>query len=449
MISFLSLLMAIVMAFLFPSVERVRAVPAQTTQMPPGVGGFISPNLSYVATLPLDSPGVGARVVQIGKQRRLYVTGVRGLTIYDVTKPELPMVLGHLELPNWENEDVAVSKDGSTVLISEWTGTYMHVIDASNPLAPKPVGFIPNNAGHVVSCVDDPCNWVYGSEGSIIDLRDKTKPTLLARGWAAQLGLPKNGHNVERDEAGIVWTDTRPIAALDVRDPAKPRLIATGQSPAEARTAYQHNLMRPGAAQYKQRNRDETYVPPSNGLRAGEVIYTVGEAVLYGPDNICHDNSGPFATYSVAGFERGGRDRFKLLDVFRPVNGTYMENGDPAVSGFGCSAHWFTIHPDGRTVANAWYEHGTRLLRVNPRDGKISQIGYFQPVVGAASAAYWVGDSHIYVVDYERGIDILRYNPKAGVPSQAEFDRSWLAKANTVSPQAAADRYNCNVGRLS
>jgi hypothetical protein len=71
---------------------------------------------------------VGAKVVQIGEQKRLYVTGVQALTIYDVTKPASPMVLGHLELPNWENEDVRVSEDDKTVLISEFTGTYMHVI---------------------------------------------------------------------------------------------------------------------------------------------------------------------------------------------------------------------------------------------------------------------------------------------------------------------------------
>src|SRR5581483_7423380 len=98
----------------------------------------------------------------------------------------------------------------------------------------------PMGAGHTVECVDDPCNWVYGSEGSIIDLRDKAHPVRLESGWGPQLGL-RPGHNVTRDAQGIVWTDTRPIAALDVHDPAHPRLIAAGESPADAETAYQHN----------------------------------------------------------------------------------------------------------------------------------------------------------------------------------------------------------------
>src|SRR5688500_1967688 len=102
--------------------------PAKTVQVNPGGANFSSDNVEYISTLPIDTPGVGARVVQIGEQKRLYVTGVQSLTIYDVNDPASPKILGRLELPNWENEDVAVSADGKTVLISEFTGTYMHVI---------------------------------------------------------------------------------------------------------------------------------------------------------------------------------------------------------------------------------------------------------------------------------------------------------------------------------
>src|SRR5687768_2519959 len=74
----------------------------------PAVGGFMSPNISYVGTIPIDSPGVGGRVVKVGNQTRFYVTGVRGLSIYDITNPALPLPMGHVQIPHWENEDVEV-----------------------------------------------------------------------------------------------------------------------------------------------------------------------------------------------------------------------------------------------------------------------------------------------------------------------------------------------------
>jgi hypothetical protein len=140
--------------------------------------------------------------------------------------------------------------------------------------------------------------------------------------------------------------------------------------------------------------------------------------------------------------------------VFRPVSGTY-DNGDPAVNALGCSGHWFSVQPSDLTngksipssydVAAAWYEHGTRLLSVNAATGEITQKGFFQPVVGSASAAHWIDDEYIYVVDYERGIDVLRYNPAAPVPTTRQFDDSWLAKVDVVSPLAEQERILCRL----
>ena len=78
----------------------------------PGVGGFMSGNVTYVGTIPLDSPGVGGRMLKVGDQMRFYVTGLKGLTIYDVTNPALPSVLGVFPYYHAQNEDVDVSDDG-------------------------------------------------------------------------------------------------------------------------------------------------------------------------------------------------------------------------------------------------------------------------------------------------------------------------------------------------
>jgi hypothetical protein len=80
-------------------------------------------------------------------------------------------------------------------------------------------------------------------------------------------------------------------------------------------------------------------------------------------------------------------------------------------NGGSCSAHWFTVVGD--MVAIAFYSNGTRILDVSdPTD--IQQAGYIripsatgQPA-NNASAAYW-HDGYIYIADYSRGIDVLRY----------------------------------------
>ena len=418
-------------------VSDLLGTPVSLAQVDPGVGGFMSPNISYLGTIPLDSPGVGARVVTVQGQRRLYVTGVRGLSIYDLTDPALPLLLSHLELPGWENEDVAVSADGKTVLVSGDAETYLWVIDTHVVRVPIIRSFTVGIGGHTVTCADAACNWVYGSSGHIIDLRNKTKPVLQPEDWTKQTGLP-SGHNLDLDASGVMWTDTTPIGALDVSNPIRPKLIATGRAPATAKTAYQHNTIRPNADKYVPRPAAERNDPK---LRPGEILLGNGETNF---EPQCGDANGPFATYRVDGFERGGKDAVRLIEVFRPVNGDYL-NGNPAFNVMGCSGHWFTVHPDQRLVAAGWYEHGTRLLDINPTSGKITQIGYFQPVIGAASAAHWVNDEYIYVVDYARGIDILHYDKNASAPTAAMTQASWLAKLNVVDPLAQTERWICTL----
>ena len=126
-------------------------------------------------------------------------------------------------------------------------------------------------------------------------------------------------------------------------------------------------------------------------------------------------------------------------------------NGDPAINALGCSGHWFTEREDqpGRyagdyLVAAGWYEHGTRFLSVDQKSGQISQVGYFQPIRGSASAAYWIDNTdYVYVVDYQRGIDILQFDPAAAPPTAAETRASWLAKLHTVDALSQEERYWC------
>ena len=428
--------------------------PAPLVQLP--VEGFVSENVDYVGTIPIDSPGVGARLRRHESGRQLlYVSGVPGLSIYDVTEPATPSLVSHLPLPNWENEDITISDDGRWALISEYTAEiYLHVIDVSVPSQPRLVATQPLDGGaHTVDCIDAACNIVYGSEGQMLDLTDKTHPVVLDTSWMTiaeeqirtRTGNPEfelsGGHALNVDAAGIVTTDTTPLVMLDVSKPLAPRVITTSDAAQMegAQTAYQHNNLRPRADQYPRRRTPTDH--RQKKLRPGELILGNGET------NVtvnCGEGNGPFATYSARDFHAG--KEIQLLDVLRPVSGDYSD-GNPAVNVLGCSGHWFTTTPDGddELVAAAWYDHGTRFLEVDGDTGAISQLGFFQPGLGAASAAHWVDGEYVYVVDYERGIDILRFDRSAPVPTTAEIDASWLAKLTATSAVAAAERAYCSL----
>ena len=94
----------------------------------PVTAPFVSTNVTHVGTIPLEGVGVSmeTRTVKLAdgtEQVRAFVSGAGGLSIYDATDPTAPELLGHLPIYNWENEDIAVSKDGKTTFLSEFEGT--------------------------------------------------------------------------------------------------------------------------------------------------------------------------------------------------------------------------------------------------------------------------------------------------------------------------------------
>ena len=78
-----------------------------------------------------------------------------------------------------------------------------------------------------------------------------------------------------------------------------------------------------------------------------------------------------------------------------------------------CSAHWFTV--DGNVIVQAWYGQGTRFIDVSD-PANPTQVGYFRVpsgttgvTAGSASATYF-HKGLVYVADYNRGVDVLRFD---------------------------------------
>ena len=354
------------------------AVPARSGPTP---GGFASDNIEWVGHVPFDAvTATGARIV--GKY--MYVTSWRNFSIYDVSDPAAPELVSTRPFGfEFENEDV--STDGKIMLFSEsLPRNILHIWDVEDKSNPVPLADLPNAGDHTMTCILR-CEWAYGSDGTIVDLRNPAKPRIAAsrtdkNNWHAQTGIMDDAHDVEEFKNGFLITSTHsePFQLLDVRDPMQPKVLARGAHP-----------------------------------RPGGWIFHSGAWPNQGRDNFVlmegEGTNGPFLTYDARKWKK--TRTFNLIDTYTVPSGNYA-NGRSRDSGE--SSHWFSAHPrfkNGGLVVAGWYSHGTRLLKVLP-NGKIRESGYFLPYGANTFSAYWASDRIIYAVDLNRGIDILRYTGK-------------------------------------
>ena len=370
-----------------------------TTGSAQTAGGFTTENVEYLGFVPFDqSTSTGITI----HKDYMYLTSWKNISIYDISDPENPVQTANLPVGfMFENEDVEITPDGSYLFFSEELpnpNTAFHVYNIEDKTNIVEVAVLEGAGDHTFSCILR-CTYGYGSDGTILDLRNPAEPKFVAerssdKSWHNALDVQEGAHDVTEYKNGFILVSPlsgAPILA-DVRDPANPKIVATGDDPIpRAERGY---LWHSG-----------------EWPRAGEDRWIL----MQGEDNAnprCTDKIGPFATYDTQGGV-GPSKPFRLIDTYKVTNGDYVD-GNPPANALGCSAHWFETHSsfrNGGLVAGAFYEHGTRFTQITP-EGKIKQVGYFLPYGGSTSAAYWVNDEIVYSVDYTRGLDILRWTGK-------------------------------------
>ena len=462
---------------LVASIAPASAVTTAAVDLPTGLGPVSSDNVTYHGTIPIDSPGVGGEVVvreDLGGKKFFYATGGKGLSVYDISDPALPVLTGYLAFPHLQNEDLKVSDDGTKAMIAADgallvglmpSQTGIHIVDVTDPATPTVVGssspFIRGDgnsfgqAEHTAECANADCTVIYGRTGRIYDASELPLVKEIGR-WNKDLsGADVGGiHALNRDESGLVISDSHPRLVLDPRDdPRNPVVLAQGTR-SRRDDRLQHNNVRPDAQAWVPRDPDDpadaveyTTVTPGARVESATDVRPVmrpGEMFIGNSETNLNNNcnaAGGLSTWSMVNFDKGAQ--LQQLEVFKPLNGNWAD-GSPARNGLGCSGHWFTEN-DGYVTAS-WYEHGVRFFKVDKTVGTIEEVGYFQPVATEAGAAYWVDDEFVYSVDYARGIDIISFDRGADEPTQAELDASWLANNGRVGALAAAERYLCALG---
>ena len=413
---FWTLLLSLVLALLAP--------PAAAPLPQPPAGK--SDKVSWLATL--DEPdGISARF----RGNEMYVSSSRGLSVYDVSKPEAPVKIGSLALPHFENEDVDLG--GDVLLISndpsEGKGI-LYVISIKDPRNPTILstfdtgtifgsegevffGTPTRGTGHTASCIAG-CRYLYlaGTAAGIdiVDLTDPRAPKFAGNFRADEATGGLASHDVQVDSEGLAWVvGGGGTASYDVSDPRKPKLVHRTNEQGKSRYGVEptdgkalndfihHNSLRLN-------NSSLVTAPPGSDPAAESSVVVITEEDYNRPT--C-DGAGQVETWQI------GEDR-----VLRPLD-DYVVPVDPSKASL-CSAHYF----DERSglLAQGWYEAGTRFLDVsNPSD--IRPVGYWIPAKNMTWSVYYpptdpTGEI-VYSLDFARGIDVLRIE-RAAPAARAE-----------------------------
>jgi hypothetical protein len=390
-----------------------------------------SDNVEYIGSLKPDiGVTTGARIVG----DRMFVTSAKNISIYDISTPESPQMLGFLPNASWENEEVptngkilAFASDffsamPNCVNSSEPIGTgrvtgCVQFFDVRDPANIKEIGITPR-ANHTAECVLD-CQYFYGSAGTIIDARgalDGTAPTEVGN-WITYLreneGVDSRScHHIRELRPGVLLTACRPFAVITVNpedaagaSPTTPQVLYTGNA---AKFVHSARWPRKGEDDLLMTGGEENFNPQCEQIPPSD-----------DPDDRIVGNNSEFSTYSAEAVNEGTSTEFELLHQVGPAgNGTYAD-GKPVANHLGCSVHWFQEHrtfKNGGLVALSEYEDGVRFMQIH-KDGQIEEQGFFLALGSSSSSPKWApGSDIVYSIDYDRGIDIIRWNGEYYLP---------------------------------
>ena len=411
-----------------------------------------SANVQAIGSIPALKAAISINFIG----ETMFVSTVHGIYSYDVSNPADPALLGALPMYIWENEDVSVDPVRKLLFISrdprgftspatggdQFPYGAVHIIDVSIPQALRQINMFLLPAGHTTSCVNR-CDYIWtagpyanaqtqpqwhGRPIFATDVRDPMNPVPCPNPIDIDHNFGQNDyvHDVQVDKAGVAWVSGQGgvrgyWTSGEHYDPVQEKVrSATGCDPVP----------------YAGAGTPKSATPSQFMHNAWRDSDTRPDLLLATEENVVTDcpTAGRFATYDLRGTYDGEGFRpetdkaatMKALDTWTPEN-------QPGSTGC-ASSHYFTSRGDGIT-ANAFYTQGVRFLDTSdPTD--IRQVGYFVNSDSDTWAAYW-HSGYVFVADFQRGVDILKFDGHAGT--------SPTVRAPRVRTQAPALHFSRSV----
>jgi hypothetical protein len=430
----------------------------------------VSGNVTFLDNVRGVSPGYSSlNFIHYDKYNSdfMFANGTGGLSVWSLKDPAHPsfaaqIAAADLEVPGdtqarfWEGENMTVDPQRKLVFMSRdprgFGGTLstgqsgVYIIDVKDPYHPNVVTFHPIPAGHTSTCIND-CQylWTVGPYSTGTPGNDPSwfpqPPYSQKRGgvpvWVTNITDPKHpftyskpvdvghfagqtsyDHSVDVDRNGVAWvageggdlgywtrglhfdpvTGTKRVATA--YDPVP---YAGGTSPLVDPTQddffgyFDHN-----AQHITQKIGD---------YPAGDLLFITNENIIACPQAGQLKIVSLQGSYDGEGWKATPQDPFELKLIGHYT--AWGQQGSDTNPNASCSAHWFTVN--GNVITQAWYAQGVRFIDVSdPANPK--QVGYFRVpsgtdgvTAGSASAPYW-HNGLVYVADYRRGVDVLRFD---------------------------------------
>ena len=371
----------------------------------PGPGYFASDNVDWISVNPRHTGSSGGRLYE----GYFYVTDPRGIFIYDVTNPASPVLTGSLTAPQIGTGTALSQEDPDTngrILLLDAVdpaapgGNRLLVIDVSNKTAPRVIGSLATT-DHTWTCVAD-CTYAYGRTGGIIDLTNPSSPKVAAN-WKTAVTGSGYTHDFTEVAPGRLMSAGQPSFYIDTTAPTAPKKLTTIKTSFSS-LGY-HSAVWPRDGQDKFLVMGTEIAPAGANNTAGSDCQGDGEIATYDTSAVLAEEAA-----ELANPDGWGPANFTKVDFWEiPGRGNYADGRAPFHTLY--CGHWFDTHPDwndGGLIAMGHYDFGTRFLKVDAA-GDISEVGWFQPVGGYTASAYWISKDIVYVLDYRRGLDILRF----------------------------------------
>ena len=383
-------------------------------------------NVEYLGRFPEHTGTAGGHPSADGKL--FYLTDPRGVHVYDTTDPASPTLLDSVAIYQSETGAALAQEDpdtnGKILLVDGATTPYgdpaLQVVDVSNPSDIKIVSSV-DVTDHTWECVtgldatgvENNCAFAYGRTGHIIDLRDPAAAKLATQKWRTPVRYTAYTHDLTEVRPGLVMSAGATNILMDTRDPLNPIKLAMIEQKGRFPALGYHSV------EWANGGRDPFVVmgteispgPGTGGAGAGSdckgdtsVIETWDATQIIAALDAYESGVAVEDAFATA--------KFTKIDTFS-VNGRGLFLDGAAPGNVLYCAHWMEQHPDfsnGGLVTVSYYDRGTRFLKVGT-DGKMTEIGWITAAEGYSGSSQWVSDDVVYIMDYRRGLEVVRLKP--------------------------------------